>query len=110
MSQMPVRELTEHPLGVSWMMDEVLTRTSHALAHGGRVWLIDPVDDEVALARAAALGEIVAVLQLFVAHNRDGAAIAARLGVPLHKLPDAVPDSPFEVVSLSRLGWKETAL
>src|SRR4051812_9307783 len=99
---MPVRELTEHPLGLTWVMDEVLTRASHALAHDGRVWLIDPVDDPEALERAAGLGEIAAVVQLFVAHDRDGEAIAKRFGVPLHKLPDVVRDAPFSVLSLDQ--------
>jgi hypothetical protein len=107
---MAVRELTEHPLGVTWVMDEALDRASHALVHDGRVWLVDPVDAPEPLARAAALGDPVGVLQLFMAHNRDGAAIAQRLGVPLHKLPDVVRDSPFSVVSLDKWAWKERAL
>ncbi|HWK28115.1 MAG TPA: hypothetical protein VNS09_16235 [Solirubrobacter sp.] len=97
-----------HPLGLTWVMDDPVVRTSHALADDGRVWLIDPVDEPEALERAAALGTPVAVLQLFVAHPRDGAAIAARLGVPLKVLPDAVP--PFEVIDLSLGPWKERAL
>ena len=59
----------------------------HALVHEGRVWLVDPFDDPEAMERVAALGEPAGVLQLFVAHNRDGEAIAKRLGVPFHKLP-----------------------
>ena len=79
---MRLRELAEHPLGVTWVIDDPLLRASHALVDEGRVWLVDPVDAPEALERAAALGEPAGVLQLFVAHPRDGAAIAKRLGVP----------------------------
>jgi len=50
-------------------------------------------------------------VRLLDRHGRDSDALAARLGVPLHDLPDALPDSPFEVVRLThnRL-WKENAL
>ena len=107
---MPIRELAEHPLGVTWVMQEAMVRTSHALAHEGRVWLIDPVDEPEAMERAAALGEPAAVVQLFVAHNRDGEAVAKRLGVPFHKLPEVLPDSPFSVLKLDLGPWKERAL
>ena len=53
--------------------------------------------------RVAALGELAGVLQLFVAHDRDGEAIAERLGVPFLKLPDVLPDAPFSVLSLDML-------
>src|SRR3954469_1283684 len=103
--------LTEHPLGLTWISDDPLERSSHALAHDGRVWLVDPIDDAEALERAAGLGDIVAVLQLFMAHERDGAEIARRLGVPFQQLPDQVLDSPFSVLSLDKLSvWKERAL
>jgi hypothetical protein len=51
------------------------------------------------------------VLQLYFDHNRDGAAIAERLGVPLHRLPETIPDAPFSLLPLS-FGpvWKEVAL
>jgi hypothetical protein len=107
---MAIRELTEHPLGVTWVIDEALTRASHALAHDGRVWLIDVVDEPEALERAVALGEVAAVLQLFVAHARDGEAVAKRLGVPFLSLPDVVRDAPFSVLSLDKLVWRERAL
>ncbi|RDJ94113.1 hypothetical protein B4Q13_17070 [Lacticaseibacillus rhamnosus] len=60
--------------------------------------------------RAAELGEPAGVLQLFVAHPRDGKAIADRLGVPFHVLPDVLPDSPFSVLDLDLGPWKERAL
>lgn len=101
----------EYPFGVSWVTEEAMGRTSHALADGGRVWLVDPVDDAAALERAAGLGTPAGVLQLLDRHNRDCAAIAARLGVPHLRLPDALGDAPFEVVSvISRRKWREVAL
>ena len=101
----------EHDLGLTWIVDELMARASHALADDGRVWLIDPVDDPVALERAARLGEVVATVQLLDRHNRDAAAIAARLGVPHLRLPDALPGTPFEVVKVLDVPrWRELAL
>jgi hypothetical protein len=106
-----IERYDELPFGFSWVMDEPMARTSHALAADGRVWLVDPVDDPAARERAAGLGTPAAVLQLLDRHNRDGAEIAARLGVPHFKVPGALPDSPFEVVPVVRLpGWREVAL
>jgi hypothetical protein len=107
---MPHRELTEHPLGLTWEAGDQLQRSAHALADEGRVWLVDPFDDEEALERARGLGEIAGVLQLFVAHNRDGEAIAKRVGAPFLKLPHVVPEAPFSVLDLDQLVWKERAL
>ena len=108
---MAVRGLTEHPLGLTWVGDDSLERAAHALVHDGRVWLVDPFEDEEALTRAAALGELAGVLQLFVAHERDGKAIAQRLGAPFLSLPDQVPDAPFSVIRLDSVKvWKERAL
>src|SRR4051812_42099713 len=107
---MRVRELTEHPLGVTWVVDDPLLRASHALVHEGRVWLVDPVDVPEAIERATALGEPAGVLELFIAHGRDGEAIAKRLNVPLHKLPSVLPETPFSVLDLSLGPWKERAL
>ena len=103
-------ELLRHDLGVSWVVPEPLERASHALLADGRVWFVDPVDDPVAVEAAAALGEPAGVLQLLDRHGRDGAALAERLGIPLLRVPDAVPS--FEVVSsgvwIPR--WSEVAL
>jgi hypothetical protein len=107
---MRVRELAEHPLGLTWVVDEPLLRASHALVHDGRVWFVDPVDVPEAIERAAALGEPAAVLQLFMAHSRDGEAIAKRLNIPHRTLPDVLPESPFSVLDLSLGPWKERAL
>src|SRR5262245_47542255 len=106
--------LTEHALGLSWVDQEPLLRASHALVHEGRVWFVDPVDAPEALERAAALGEPAGVLKLFVGHPRDGKAIADRLGVPFHELPDVLPGTLFSVLDLDlgpgkggALGWPE---
>jgi hypothetical protein len=107
---MRLGELAEHPLGLTWVVDDPLLRASHALVHEGRVWFVDPVDAPEAMDRAAALGEPAGVLQLFVAHPRDGAAIAQRLNIPHHVLPDVLPDTPFSVIDLDLGPWKERAL
>ena len=103
--------LQRHAIGVTWSEPGGMARAAHALVSDDRVWLIDPFDDEPALDAAASLGPPAGVLQLLDRHNRDCAAIAARLGVPLLRLPDRAPDTPFEVVPvLSRWGWHEIAL
>src|SRR3954447_24019643 len=108
---MRVATYDEYPFGFSWVLDETMMRTSHALADDGRVWLIDPVDVPEAIERATALGTPAAVLQLLDRHNRDCAALAARLGVPHLQGPDALPGTPFEAVRAIRVrGWQETAL
>jgi hypothetical protein len=97
--------------GFSWFVDEPATRTSHALAADGRVWLVDPVRYAPALARARELGAPAAVVQLLDRHNRDCAAIAAELGVPHVVAPDALQDSPFAAIPVLRKSrWRESAL
>jgi hypothetical protein len=97
--------------GFSWIVDEPMTRTSHALAAGGRVWLVDPVDWPEAVERARSLGEPVGVIQLLDRHPRGCAAIAERLGVPHVVTPDEIPGSPFEIVPvMRRRRWQERAL
>ena len=97
---------------VSWtVVDEAMERGSHALSADGRVWFIDPVADDEALSAAEALGEPAAVLQLLDRHPRDCEELAARYGVPYLRLPEEVPDSPFELhrmVWIKR--WRELAL
>jgi hypothetical protein len=88
-----------------------MARSAHAVVDGDRVWLIDPFEDTEALAAARELGEPTAVIQLLDRHRRDGASIAARLGVPLLQMPSTVPSSPFTVIEvISRSKWKEIAL
>jgi hypothetical protein len=103
--------LQRHALGVTWIEHGGAVRSAHAVMSDERVWLIDPFDDEPALRAAASLGRPAGVLQLLDRHNRDCEPIATRLGVPLLRLPDRAPETPFEVVPiLSRPGWKEVAL
>ena len=49
---MTFRFYDETAFGFSWIADEPMTRTSHALVGGGRVWLVDPVDWPEAIERA----------------------------------------------------------
>lgn len=101
----------ETALGFSWVAEETMTRTSHALVADGRVWLVDPVDWPEAIERTRSLGEPAGVLQLLDRHNRDCAAVAARLEVPHLIAPAVVPDSPFEVVDVKHgKRWREIAL
>jgi hypothetical protein len=104
-------EFERHDAGASWQAGDMLFRTAHALVDDGRVWMVDPVDAGDAVARAAALGEPAGVLQLLDRHNRDSAAVAQRLGVPHHKVPDVLPDTPFSLLKLDfGRGWRERAL
>ena len=101
----------ELPFGFSWYPDEALTRTGQALDTGSGVWLIDPVDDPEAIARATALGPPAGVIQLLDRHNRDCAELASRLGIPLLRLPDVIAESPFSVIDVVRIPrWHEQAL
>lgn len=97
--------------GFSWVMDEPMTRTSHALVADGQVWLIDPVDDSIAMARATDLGPVGGVIQLLDRHGRDCARLAARLEVSHHLCPPQLEGSPFTFVQLTwRRWWREVAL
>jgi hypothetical protein len=103
--------IQHHRLGLTWYESGAMARAAHALRESEHVWLIDPFEDGPALSAAAELGEPAAVIQLLDRHNRDCAAIADRLGVPLLKLPATVAGSPFEVIKvISQRWWKELAL
>jgi hypothetical protein len=103
--------LQHHAIGVTWTESGGMTRTAHAVAGDGRVWLIDPYEDEAALAAARELGQPAGVIQLLDRHNRDCEALASRLAVPHLRVPARAPDTPFEVVPvISRWGWREVAL
>jgi hypothetical protein len=99
---------SEH--GFSWIVaDEAMRRCSHALVLDGGVWVIDPVAWPEAEERVRAFGEPAGVVQLLDRHNRDCAAMAARLGVPHVRLPDVL--APFEVVRVVDVpGWRERSL
>jgi hypothetical protein len=109
-----IRFVDELDVGFGWIAAEpaYMHRASHALAEGGRVWLVDPVDGGGLDERLRVLGEPAGVVQLIDRHARDGAALAERYGVPLHVTPfDGVPGSPFDVRRVVRLPlWKEVAL
>ena len=95
--------------GFGWAQDELMQRTSHAVAVDGRVWLIDPVDDPELEERARSLGEPAGVLQLLDRHNRGCAVWSARLGAPhLRAWADEVPFTVLRV--RHRRWWKEVAL
>lgn len=103
--------LQHHPVGLTWHEDDAMARAAHAVSDGERYWLIDPFEHAAALEAAAQLGTAAGVIQLLDRHNRDNEAIARRLGVPHHRLPKAVPDTPFEVVTvIDRPWWRERAL
>jgi hypothetical protein len=108
-----IRFCDEFEHGFGWQVaDEFLRRTSHAILSGGRVWLTDVVDGPEIDARIRQLGEPAAVVQLIDRHERDCAAVATRLGVPLQVTPfDGVEDAPFDVLRVARMpGWREVAL
>jgi hypothetical protein len=109
-----VRTCDETGFGFGWIAAEppLLQRASHALASGGRVWLVDPVDAPGIEERVRALGEPAAVLQLVDRHPRDCVVLAERLGVLHHRLPfQGVPGSPFEARKVLDVpGWREVAL
>ena len=101
----------EHPLGLSWVLDEPMQRACHAIVAEEKVWFVDPVEVDDVVDRGAALGTPAGVLQLLDRHNRDCADVAKRFGIPLLHVPDEVPGSPFQAIPVIRLpGWKETAL
>lgn len=89
-----------------WVEDSFMERSSHALVVDGATWLIDVVDNP----RVGELTNVVGVIQLLDRHNRDCAAIAARLGVPHHVVPHE-PIGPFTFLPIrSRRRWREVAL
>jgi hypothetical protein len=103
-----VDELEE---GFGWLETTGMRRTSHALAAGGRVWVIDPIEGEGVDERIRSLGEPAGVVQLLDRHVRAGEAFALRLGVPRHVVPAALPGTPFELIRVLRSRWwQEVAL
>jgi hypothetical protein len=105
-----VEAVDEFHGGFGWIANEFMERCSHALVSGGRVWAVDPVDAEGLERRIRAAGTPEGVIQLLDRHKRDCAALASRLGIPHHVVPEE-PFGPFEflTVRMSR-GWKEVAL
>ncbi len=110
---MALRIVDELPHAFGWLDPEPpwMLRTAHALAVEGRVWLLDPVEAPELEERVRALGEPAGVVQLLNRHPRAGAGWAARLGVPLHVVPSALPGSGLEVLRVATMpGWREVAL
>jgi hypothetical protein len=101
-----------HEHGFAWIEAGRMMRASHALAREGQVWLVDPLDWEELDERVAALGAAAGVVQLLDRHERDCAAVAARLGVQHYVVPLARPAGlPFECIAvLRRRHWREAAL
>lgn len=113
MEAVKVRFCDEIDVGFGWIVDdELVRRCSHALVVDGRVWLIDPVEGDGVEERVRAAGEPAGVIQLLDRHNRDSAALAARLAVPHHDVPvDLIAGAPFEFLVVRKgWTWKEVAL
>jgi hypothetical protein len=97
--------------GFGWAEDRPYGRTAHALAVGGRVWLVDPFECDGVDEWLAKLGEPAAVVQLLDRHNRDCAAFARRYSIPHFVVPERLPNAPYEIVPLLRRPWwREAAL
>ena len=100
----------EFQAGFGWIQHEFLQRCSHALVADGRVWLLDPVDDEGVEERVRVAGAPAGVIQLLDRHRRDCVAWANRLGVPHHVVPQELV-GPFEFLTVRfRRTWNEVAL
>jgi hypothetical protein len=109
-SRVDWRLIDEWDGGFGWARDERMQRTSHALAVGGRVWLVDPVDEPELEGRVRSLGEPAGVLQLLDRHDRGCAVWARRLGVE-HLRAWRSDAAPFEVLPVrDRRWWREVAL
>jgi hypothetical protein len=112
--RLTARIVDETDFGFGWISPEQpkLAMNSHALAADGGVWIVDPTDEPSLDERIRALGEPRGVVQLLGRHNRGCSAVAARLGVPHHRVPFAgIGGSPFEFVHvMSRFRWEEVAL
>jgi hypothetical protein len=99
--------------GLEWVLeDDKLARMGHAVLAGGSVWLTDVVDGPGLDERIGELGSPAAVVQLLDRHPRDCAAVAERLGVPLHETPSTdLEGAPFVVLPIvKRRFWREVAL
>ena len=109
-----VRFVDEVGFAFGWIAPQpgFMQRASHAVASHGRVWVIDPVADESALARVCELGDPAGVVQLLDRHGRDCRAVAGQLGVPHYEVPEQPPaGARFEVLPLVlRRWWREVAL
>ena len=110
---MQIEPVDDVGFAVGWIIaDELVRRTSHALADEEGIWLVDPLDWQGLDEWVAGHGEVRGVIQLLDRHARDGKALAERFGVPLHRVPrEPPPGSPFHVLRvLDMPTWHEVAL
>lgn len=109
---MDVERCDELEFAVGWCVREPMTRTGHAIAAAGRVWLVDPVAADGVEEGVRELGEPAGVIQLLDRHARDCVALAGRLGVPHHVVPvGPLAGVPFEFLPVvERRFWRESAL
>jgi hypothetical protein len=109
---MDFRLCDEFEHGFGWSEPGFLERTSHALVANGAVWLVDPLAADGLEEGIRAAGRPAGVIQLLDRHDRDCAAFAERLSVPLHVVPFAgIEGAPFLFLRVLRLpGWREVAL
>ena len=110
MAALTVRFCDDFDGGFGWIVDEFMERCSHALVVAGKVWLVDPIAGGGVEERIRAAGEPAGVVQLLDRHNRDCAALAERLDVEHHLVPQGRV-GPFEFVTIKRKRrWSEVAL
>ena len=110
MAALKLRFCDEFDGGLGWIADEFMERCSHALVEDGRVWVIDAVDGDGVEERIRAAGTPAGVVQLLDRHNRDCAALAARLGVRHHVVPNGSL-GPFACIAVKKShSWNEIAL
>ena len=110
MAALKLRFCDEFDGGFGWIADEFMERCSHALVEDGRVWVIDAVDGDGVEERIRAAGTPAGVVQLLDRNNRDCAALAARLGVRHHVVPNGSL-GPFACIAVKKShSWNEIAL
>ena len=81
--------------GFSWIVDEPATRTSHALAGDGRVWLFDPVDSSRRSSGPGARRACRPSCSCSTATTATARRSPRRSAYRTSSSPDALPDSPF---------------
>ena len=110
-NRVPYHLVDEWDGGFGWVREERMERASHALVVGGRVWLVDPVDEPDLEGRVRALGSPGGVLQLLDRHGRGCAAWARRLDVEHRLVWESGDGLPFLMLPVrSWRWWREVAL
>ncbi len=97
--------------------DESMQRASSAIVTASGTLVVDPIDFDGLDAALSRIGVVAGVVQLLDRHNRDVAAISARLSVPVlvpgalagRGEPLVVPGVQERMV-LAMPGWNEAAL